>query len=108
MKNAIVILVVFSFLASLAAAQRPNIIFLLTDDQRDKTLGIMGHPWVKTPHIDRLVKDGVRFPNAYIAEPTCSPSRTALFTGMYERINGVGFSSSYKLNEAQWEKTYPG
>jgi len=86
---------------------RPNIIFLLTDDQRDNSLGIMGHEWVKTPHIDRLVQQGVRFSNAYIAEPTCSPSRTALFCGMHERVNGVGFSSSYQLNEAQWEHSYP-
>lgn len=89
------------------AIQRPNIIFLLTDDQRDNTLGIMGHPWVKTPNLDRLVANGVRFTNAYIAEPTCSPSRVAFFTGMHERVNGVGFSSSYKLNEGQWAKSYP-
>jgi arylsulfatase A-like enzyme len=86
---------------------RPNIIFLLTDDQRDNSFGVMGHEWVKTPHIDQLVKQGVRFSNAYIAEPTCSPSRTALLTGMHERVNGVGFSSSYQLNEAQWEQSYP-
>ena len=85
----------------------PNIVFLLTDDQRDNTFGIMGHEWVNTPHIDRLIKSGVRFSNAYIAEPTCSPSRTALFTGMHERVNGVGFTSSYQLNETQWAKSYP-
>jgi len=92
---------------AVGVSARPNIIFLLTDDQRDNSVGIMGHEWVKTPHIDQLIKQGVRFSNAYIAEPTCSPSRTALFTGMHERVNGVGFSSSYQLNEAQWEQTYP-
>lgn len=86
---------------------RPNIIFLLTDDQRDNTFGIMGHDWVKTLHIDRLIQQGVRFSHAYIAEPTCSPSRTSLFTGMHERVNGVGFTSSYQVNETQWEKSYP-
>ena len=86
---------------------RPNIIFLLTDDQRDNTLGAMGHPFVKTPNMDRLLRQSLRFRNTYIAEPTCSPSRTALFTGMHERVNGVGFTSSYQLNEAQWERTYP-
>lgn len=93
--------------AVLSAADRPNIIFLLTDDQRDSTFGAMGHGWVKTPHIDRLIRQGVRFSNAYIAEPTCSPSRVSLFTGMHERVTGVGFSSSYQLNEEQWENTYP-
>jgi arylsulfatase A-like enzyme len=86
---------------------RPNIIFLLTDDQRDNTLGIMGHPWVKTPNLDQLVQDGIRFANTYIAEPTCSPSRVAIFTGMHERKNGIGFTSSYQLTEEQWERTYP-
>lgn len=86
---------------------RPNIIFLLTDDQRDNTLGVMGHPWVKTPALDALTRAGVRFSRAYIAEPTCSPSRVALFTGMHERVNGVGFTSSYKLTDQQWARTYP-
>ncbi len=90
-----------------APGERPNIIFLLTDDQRDNTFGAMGHEWVKTPHIDKLVASGVRFRNAYIAEPTCSPSRVSLFTGMHERVNGVGFTSSYRLNEAQWARSYP-
>ena len=85
----------------------PNIIFLLTDDQRDNTLGMMGHPWVHTPGLDRLMSEGIRFSNTYIAEPTCSPSRVAIFTGMHERVTGVGFTSSYELTEAQWEKSYP-
>lgn len=90
-----------------AQDKRPNIIFLLTDDQRALSLGGTGHPWVKTPNIDYLIESGINFKNAYIAEPTCAPSRTAIFTGMHERINGVGFSSSYNLTEAQWEESYP-
>lgn len=86
---------------------RPNIIFLLTDDQRDNSLGGMGHPFVQTPNLDRLLGQSVRFSNTYIAEPTCAPSRVALFTGMHERMNGVGFTSSYKLTDEQWEQTYP-
>jgi arylsulfatase A-like enzyme len=66
-------------------AAKPNIIFLLTDDQRVNTLGAMGHPFVKTPNLDRLMRDSVRFRNAYIAEPVCAPSRVSLFTGMHER-----------------------
>lgn len=88
-------------------AGRMNIIFLLTDDQRDNTFGGMGHPWVKTPNVDRLMEQGVRFSNAYIAEPTCSPSRVSIFTGMHERVHGIGFTSSYQLNEQQWEAAYP-
>jgi len=89
------------------SSPRPNIIFLLTDDQRDNTLGAMGHPYVKTPNLDALMRDSVRFTNAYIATPTCAPSRVSFFTGMPERVHGVGFSSSYALTDAQWEQTYP-
>ena len=63
---------------------RPNIISLLTDDQRDSTLGAMGHPFVKTPHLNALMRDSVRFKNAYIATPVCSPSCISFFTGMPE------------------------
>jgi len=89
------------------AASRPNIIFLLTDDQRDNTLGAMGHPFVHTPNLDRLLSQSVRFSNTYIAEPVCSPSRTSYFTGMHERMHGVGFTSSYQLTEEQWQASYP-
>ena len=110
-RNFLLGLVIFAGVLSGGAepncSDRPNIIFLLTDDQRDNTLGIMGHEWVKTPNLDRLVENGVRFSNAYIAEPTCAPSRVAFFTGMHERVNGVGFTSSYRLNDEQWEQTYP-
>jgi arylsulfatase A-like enzyme len=90
-----------------APSTRPNIIFLLTDDQRDNTLGAMGHPFAQTPHLDRLMRESVRFRQAYIASPVCAPSRVSFFTGMLERVHGVGFSSSYLLTEAQWERTYP-
>lgn len=88
-------------------AKKPNIIFLLSDDQRDNTFGAMGHPIVKSPNVDRLINEGIRFSNTYIAEPCCSPSRAALFTGLPERINGVGFTSSYSLSEGQWSESYP-
>ena len=88
-------------------SERPNIIFLLSDDQRDNTFGAMGHPFVQTPHVDKLIQQGVRFSNTYIAEPVCSPSRASLFTGMHQRLHGVGFSSTFQLTEKQWSRTYP-
>ncbi len=91
----------------LRAAERPNIIFLLTDDQRDNTFAAMGHPFVKTPNADRLLESAVRFRNTYVAEPVCAPSRVSLLTGMHERVHGVGFTSSYQLTDAQWEQSYP-
>ncbi len=94
--------------ASLPARdRRPNIVFLLTDDQRAGTLSCEGHPVIQTPNIDRLAKEGVRFKNAFIAEPVCSPSRATYFTGQYERTHRVGFSSQHKMSGRQWEDTYP-
>ena len=86
---------------------RPNIIFLLADDLRADSLGVNGHPLVQTPNIDKLAKDGVNFSNAFIATPVCPPSRISIFLGLPERVHGVGFSSSYKVTEDQWKKSYP-
>ncbi|MFY0626958.1 MAG: sulfatase-like hydrolase/transferase [Reichenbachiella sp.] len=87
--------------------EKPNIIFLLSDDQRDNTFGAMGHSVLQTPNVDKLIEQGVRFSNTYIAEPVCAQSRISIFTGMHERLHGVGFTSSYDLTEEQWENSYP-
>ena len=90
-----------------SAPARPNILFLLTDDQRADTLGVAGHPIIATPHLDRLANDGVLFTQAHVAEPTCSPSRVTYFTGQYERVHGVGFSSTGRMTESQWNASWP-
>lgn len=92
---------------TLLGAERPNLVFLFTDDQRDDTFGAMGHPFAETPHVDALLAESVRFTNCYTAEPVCAPSRVSILTGMHERVHGIGFTSSYDLTEEQWERTYP-
>jgi arylsulfatase len=67
---------------------RPNIIFLLTDDQGYGDLSAHGHPILKTPNLDRLHREGVRFTDFHVS-PTCSPTRSALLTGRHEFKNGV-------------------
>lgn len=89
------------------AQERPNIIFLLTDDQRADTLSIAGNPHIQTPNIDRLAREGVRYSNAFTVAPICAPSRFALLSGQYERVSGLGFNSPYEVSEAQWAQTYP-
>ena len=69
--------------------ERPNVVFILTDDQRWDQLGCEGHPFLKTPHLDRLGKRGVTFTNAYCAAPACNPSRAALMTGIRPATSGV-------------------
>ena len=64
---------------------RPNILLLYADDQRNHTLGCAGHPIVKTPNIDALAKQGIRFENAFVTTSTCWVGRACLFTGCYER-----------------------
>ncbi len=66
-------------------ADRPSILFIFADDQRNHTLGCAGHPVVKTPNIDLLAGSGVRFENAFVTTSTCWASRACLFTGCYER-----------------------
>lgn len=72
---------------------RPNLILLVADQFRGDCLGIDGHPDVKTPHLDSLAAEGVRFPNAYSACPSCVPARACLYTGMSQVHAGrVGVS----------------
>lgn len=67
---------------------RPNIILILTDDQGYGDWSCTGHPLLKTPHVDRLARESVRFERFYVSS-SCSPTRAALLTGMHEFRNGT-------------------
>src|SRR5262249_54545221 len=62
---------------------RPNFLFILIDDLRYDAQGCTGHPFVKTPNIDRIAREGVTFTNAFVTTPLCSPSRASYLTGRY-------------------------
>ncbi|MFS0726690.1 sulfatase [Paenibacillus sp. 1P07SE] len=68
-----------------------NIVFIVCDELRYDSLGYMGHPLVRTPHIDRLAGEGQIFEQAFCASPLCVPSRVAMFTGQYISRNGATF-----------------
>lgn len=70
------------------AGKRPNVIFILTDDQGYGDLSAHGNPILKTPHFDRLHAEGVRFTDFHVS-PTCAPTRSALLTGRHEFKNGI-------------------
>jgi arylsulfatase A-like enzyme len=93
---------VLSLSSSHARAQskdpaRPNFLFMVTDDQRwdelgcvQKELGDHGRfPWFRTPNMDRLADEGIRFRNMFVIDSLCSPSRSVFLTGEYNHINGV-------------------
>lgn len=85
-----------------AADRRPNIIFLLTDDQGWGDAAAWGHPYYKTPNLDRLTRESRRFGQFYVANPVCSPSRTAFMTGCYPaRFRVHGHFATHEQNEAR-------
>ncbi|MCA9130282.1 MAG: sulfatase [Planctomycetales bacterium] len=71
------------------AKSRPNILVVLCDDIRWNALSCMGHPHLKTPHIDRLAAEGLLFENSFCTTSLCSPSRASILSGLYAHAHGV-------------------
>jgi arylsulfatase A-like enzyme len=76
-------------LAAQPAARRPNILVIVADDLGYADLHCTGHPEVKTPHLDRLASQGVRFTDFVVSWPACTPSRSSILTGRYPQRNGL-------------------
>ncbi|HRE82317.1 MAG TPA: sulfatase-like hydrolase/transferase, partial [Opitutaceae bacterium] len=81
-------------LCAAATPRRPNVIFILTDDQGAWALRGQGATELKTPHLDRLMQEGTSFPNAFVATPVCSPSRMTYLTGKMPSSHGLQFHLS--------------
>ena len=79
---------------------RPNIIFIITDQQRFDTIRALGFPHVDTPNLDRLTREGVALTNCFITAPSCAPSRASLFTGYYPHTTGI------LKNEDSWTRSW--
>lgn len=79
---------------------RPNILFILVDDQRNDVLGCYGHPLVQTPNIDQLAQAGVRFENAFVQSPMCMPSRVTTLTSLCQRSHGCVNPALIKESDA--------
>ncbi len=71
------------------AAARPNVVVILTDDQRWDALSCAGHPYLKTPRMDQLAAEGVYFQNAFCTTSLCSPCRASILSGLYAHGHGV-------------------
>ena len=78
----------FAF-SQLFSLERPNIVFFIADDVSQDDFGCYGHPVIKTPHIDSLTANGMRFDNAYLTTSSCSPSRCSIITGRYPHNTGA-------------------
>jgi alpha-L-rhamnosidase len=86
--------------------EKPNILFILTDDQRWDALGFAGNPNIHTPEMDKLAKSGAWFRNALVTTPICSASRASIFTGLHERTHKYTFQTGPIRNEYM-EVSYP-
>ncbi|MEM7108670.1 MAG: sulfatase-like hydrolase/transferase [Bacteroidota bacterium] len=84
--------------------RKPNLVFILTDEQRYDTSAPYGNMQIKTPNLNRLGEGGVVFERAYVASPVCSPARSTILTGLYPHTNGVT-SNSIPLSDTV--KTFP-
>ena len=71
------------------AGKKRNLVFILSDDHRYDAMSCMGHPWLRTPYLDRLAARGCHFENAFVTTALCSPSRASVLTGQYGHAHGV-------------------
>jgi arylsulfatase A-like enzyme len=85
----------------------PNVIYILSDDQRADYMGSAGHQVLQTPNLDQLAHEGVYFSNAFCTSPTCTPSRACHYTGQWERKHGINFNSQSSLAPEAWEASFP-
>src|SRR5690606_3475770 len=72
---------------------KPNLLFIMADQLRADYLGCAGHPTIRTPNLDRLARDGVRFTNAFCQSPVCGPSRMSFYTGRYMINHGSTYNN---------------
>ena len=91
-------------LAAGAPAERPNILLLYADDWRHDTLGCAGNPVVKTPNLDRLAGEGVRFTRACVTTAICGVSRASLLTGQWMSRHGT---TAFEMFDTPWDQTFP-
>src|SRR3954463_8765012 len=95
----------FTTLGALAAPH-PNIIFVLVDDLRWDDLGCAGHPFSRTPQIDRIAREGAQFLNAFATTPLCSPRRASILTSEYAHMHGI-IDNTERSKQSHRLKTFP-
>ena len=90
------------------AQQKPNVLFIMTDELSAETMSInLGTKFINTPNIDYLASHGVRFTNAYCANPLCVPSRSSIFTGRYPHELGIQNNDDTLIDPVTFTGTRP-
>ena len=102
--KSLVVLLLLALAQTASAAQRPNILFIFSDDHACNAIGAYGSKFAKTPHLDRLAKEGMLFRHCLVTNSICGPSRATVITGKYNHLNGFPDNSSFFDNTQQ---TYP-
>ncbi|WP_298495964.1 sulfatase-like hydrolase/transferase [uncultured Algibacter sp.] len=87
-------------------SEKPNIIFILTDDQRFDAIGYAGNEFVETPEMDNLAKSGTYFNTAIVTTPICAASRASILTGLHERAHNFNFQTG-NIRSEYMENSYP-
>jgi len=85
----------------LTAAERPNVILCMTDDQGWGDVGYNGHPVLRTPHLDQMSKEGIRFDRFYSSSPVCSPTRGSCLTGRHPYRYGITHANTGKMRDQE-------
>lgn len=87
-------------------SKKPNILFILTDDQRFDAIGYAGNKYVQTPEMDRLAEEGSYFHSAMVTTPICAASRASILTGLHERAHNFNFQTG-NVREEYMANSYP-
>ena len=83
MKLKLIIILILGLLIPLHSQEKPNIVFFFIDDMGYGDIGPFGSTKNKTPHLDKMAKEGIKFTDFYVSSTACTPSRSALMTGSY-------------------------
>lgn len=105
-KNLVFFLVLYVFTFTESIGQKPNIIYLMSDDQNVRSVGCYGNVEVSTPNMDKVGQRGIIFNRHYNTTAICMASRASVFTGMYEYKTGTNFDHGNMKPEV-WDKSYP-
>jgi arylsulfatase A-like enzyme len=108
MKTLQLFLVLLAFTCAAKSAERPNIVFVFSDDHATQAISAYGHPISKlapTPNLDRLAEEGMRFDRCMVTNSICGPSRATILTGKYSHLNGFYFNEATVFDGSQ--ETFP-